>query len=138
MFLCVSFHPLLVFHPFLSSPSLPLISHLPHSVSAGGDRHQTDCQPASAHRTHFSEESQALRFFILQPSLFGLIKLLLRARSRNCLPLCIFFTIHPQTLLIATCTVWVFISLVLCCRITKVKLVAEEKSCAIVVNYKLK
>lgn len=42
--------------PFLSSsPSLPLISHLPHPVSAGGDRHQTDCLPASAHWTQLCE-----------------------------------------------------------------------------------
>lgn len=92
-----------------SSLSLPHVSYLPHSVSAGRDGYQTDCQPASAHWTHFSAGSLTLHFFIVQL----LSRRLFLDESSCCrcaqgqdtaLP-CISFAIHPQTFLIATCTI---------------------------------
>lgn len=123
----------------VSAPPLPLpifSSHLLRSVSAGRDGHQTDCQPVSVHWTHFSEESAALRFFVLQPaavmpSLFGGIKRSsLCTRSNNCLTLQF---IHRRRL-IATRTVLVFTSRVRHCRILKVKVAAEVKSCTVLIE----
>lgn len=135
------------FFPFLSSsPSLPLISHLPHSVSAGRDRHQhqTDCLPASAHWTQFCEGfipsscscCHAASLWINQAG-SGCETVLLHTRSRYCLTMHFLYNSSTDT---ADLDLHCFlpchlIVVVLQCRITEVKIESEEKSCSIVVDY---